>query len=213
MNGCKQFADIIGAYVFGQALKQECVDFERHMATCVTCRQDIEQRRAVLAAITPETPTATEAGRMLRLVRNRIVLEDAELKARKTRFVFRFVAAVCVACILFASGIMLGHRTAESRTLVKIVTRTVSQLDTPPRATSNTYTTLPLHQVERHVVPIQQPVVKVIHHYRYRVIAQRPPKVEQEKPTTSIEPVQTVAKVIAPMPLGVDDTRLAIVGN
>lgn len=213
MNGCDQFGEIIGAYVLGQASQQECVDFERHLDTCVSCQQDIKQRRAVLAALTPETPTAAESRRILRSVRNRIVYETAELKVRKTRFVFRLVAAASVASLLFVSGIILGRRIAEPRTQVKIVTRTVVKSDASPQVVSKRDAIQPHHQAEKHVVPTQPPVVKVIYQYRHRITTQQHAKIESVDPTPTIEPVQTVAKVIAPMPLGVDDTRLAIIGN
>jgi len=54
--------DLVGAYVLDALSSEECVEFEQHLATCASCRAEVEQLRDVVdvlpLALEPVEPPA-----------------------------------------------------------------------------------------------------------------------------------------------------------
>jgi predicted phage tail protein len=139
MNACKQIADIIGPYLYGQATQREVEMLEEHLRSCKCCAWDVNQRRQVIAALVQETPTRVERERIMRGVRTRIAADSARAESGRMNRVLRLSGAVAMAVMLFIAGMWTGQRNAADRPAVstaKMVTSHVKQSVCPLMAHS-----------------------------------------------------------------------------
>lgn len=206
MNACKQVADIIGPYLYEEATEQETAMLEEHLKSCECCRLDIARRREAIASLVPAAPTAEERVRIMRMVRTRIASDPVRRRASRAFHALRWASAVALASFLFVCGIWIGQHHASPRQVVKIVKVTAPSVREPA----------PQASVPRVRVEAPKTETKRMHHKRIthqQVQKQQPlprlhvrPRVEQVH-----EASYPIRVVVAPVPSGMNDVRLAAV--
>lgn len=158
MSGRCQHADTVAAYLLGALADAERRDFERHLAGCVHCREDVAALRtvsgALLLAVTPVSPPASLRDRVMETVRAEAevlsaagAVADRPPASPRRRFApwsgrSLSLAGAAVALLLgVALGFGVGTATNDDRTITRTVVqvRTVQATvtsDTAPRGTA-----------------------------------------------------------------------------
>jgi hypothetical protein len=224
MNLCKRMANLIGPYLYGQTTQQEADALEEHIKSCRDCASEVSQRRRIMAALSPETPTPAERERMIRAVRSRITADSVRSRSAASRFL-RVSAAVAAAIALFSAGLWTGERDCmKSRTTG---CAHMVRLHVGPMAHRVTTASIPSNE-PRSLRSVSHPAMKrsplvagvrsrrlrhrsaavrfrakpIVHHG----IPQRLPTPREER----IEVAMYPAPQVAPVPLGVDDARVVL---
>jgi len=152
-----QHADTVATYLLGALSDAERRDFERHLADCVRCREDVAELRVVSdalpLAVPPVPPPPALRDRLMETVRAEAdvlsaagVGADRPARARRRRFALSFgrplaLAGVALALLLgVALGFGIGTATNDGQTKTQTVVqvRTVQATVTPETAPRGT---------------------------------------------------------------------------
>jgi len=152
-----QHADTVATYLLGALTDAERRDFERHLADCARCREDVAELRVVSdalpLAVPPVAPPVALRDRLMETVRAEAAVlsaagaaADRAAPARRRRFAWPFgrplaVAGAALALLLgVALGFGIGTATNDGQTKTQTVVqvRTVQATVTPATAPRGT---------------------------------------------------------------------------
>jgi anti-sigma factor RsiW len=204
MNPCHGIADLIGPYLYGDLSLAEVELVDQHLGACEQCRHDAHQRTTVLAALTPCAPAADERARILQTVRTAVVEATRARPPSSTsaRPALAATPAVALAAALFLAGFWIGGRARPQpqQPAASAVAPPKPQPTAPVVARAKPAAP-DERQVRPHLAsPTPQPAFKSY-----------PSPAKAREPRPPVPPAATfeAARVVAPVPLGVDDVSLA----
>ncbi len=209
MNPCEGVSDLIGAYLYGDLGQHEVAAVEAHLQACRRCRDDVAQRRRALATLAGQTPTAAERRRITQAVWCGAARADHAapaatwwirrvVGARHALPVLAMVGASAVAAGLLFGGVWWG----EQRASLQVAPRVVARVAPARPRTAAPAAASPQEKAPGAAAQVSKP--------RY---AQVRGQVRRHAPRllAAPEPVMQAARVVAPVPYGVDDVRMAVV--
>jgi len=129
MKNCRDYPEIISAYLDGELSEDDMRSVDEHLAACESCSAILEFYREISAAsdesmITP--PESLASGVMDRILNGDIKAEKTETKTRSVplRHIFTRYApvAACLAVILLAIPMINSYRTGQSDMLQPLLT-------------------------------------------------------------------------------------------
>lgn len=197
MNQCEKIGYLMGGYLYGDVAPEEADAVERHLAVCSRCRHDLETRRAALAALTPQAPTTQERERILGAIRSAAIRANTVgWRAMWHWRAFAIAGGAAAAAVLFVAGIWVGGQRASAPVNPPATIRAPVRIAAPGPAVVQE----PEHRLP---APPERPAQKP-------PAAWRPPALasvcEEQPPLVAQAP-----RVVAPVPCGVDDIRLAAI--
>jgi len=198
VNPCEAVSDLVGAYLFGDLEPRDVAALESHLRACRRCRDDVAQRRRALAAVAGQTPTAAERARIMQAVRGEAARRDGALSGGIwwMRRAVMMVGASGVAAALLFGGVRWGEQRASFRAAPGAVARAPLAR---PRAAAPA------------AAPPKESAAGVAARVSKPQPARLSSRVQRRAPRlpAAPEPAMQVARVVAPVPDGVDDVRTA----
>jgi len=196
MNPCERIGHLIGSYLYGDAAPDEAHAVESHLAICPRCRRDVGTRRAALAALPPPAPTERERQRILEAVRAAAMGADAVCwHATRQWRALAIAGAAAAAAVLFVGGMWVGEQRASAPATPRATLGAAVRAVTPVAVVAAPE---PMHPVP---APPKRPAREAPPVRRLPA----PPPVRHAAPAAVVQ----APRVVAPVPEGVDDIRLA----
>jgi hypothetical protein len=194
MNLCNRVTELIGPYLYGGVTPEEAALLENHCGVCGPCREGLALGRQSIALLTPDSPTGEERERILRGVGKQRAVEAAFPPGFRISPRLRIACGFALAVMIFIAGLGVGA--------VLRPTASVSREGAaPPRPAP-----LILPSPTPREAPISKNLLPEAAPARKTTIPARPkkPALVQSAPSYG-------ERTLAPVPLGVDDIRLAAV--
>jgi anti-sigma factor RsiW len=100
---CRDITGLLALYHYGELEPEEAAEVEAHLAGCKGCAAELDDIRAALSLITPDTPTGFEAAR----VRTRVL---SRISARRKNPLLRFAPAFAGAALIAITALIFNYR-------------------------------------------------------------------------------------------------------
>jgi len=116
---CKRIQEIMGAYLYGDLAPNELKEVRLHTQECAACREDIESRGRVLAAIPKDAPELSGEERMQIAWAVKGVLRNAAAERSASRWGYAAAVATVVVAGLGVVAIMI-HNSSKPPPAVRV---------------------------------------------------------------------------------------------
>jgi hypothetical protein len=208
MRACEKPRELFGVYVLGQASPEETALLESHLASCADCREEISAQQQIIAQLQPQRPEAEARTRIIAGLKS---AQNTALISHRSgpggSWLARAVWGSALAGGIFVAGLWLGSMHAPVQEKVRVV-----QVKVPVKIPVKIiiHDQAPAPRIA--LVKSETPSTKS---HRHRSLATQK-RIRAPEPTLANTSANTMIatrldRVIAPVPMGVDDASLAVV--